>query len=978
MSQTPKLQSENGKAPLPNLRSGGFVGDACSATTPCREGLHCAGLFSDGKGAYPQGMCTTTCPKGSCPEDPSYPAARCVQWPNETEPICMVGCNERGSCDRVGYECGRADRADGVNGFRYLCTPRPGSSRNALEAARQNGVVAPPPGTRTLSEIARLVRGGPAEFSPNARYSLNANAANVALVVEETPPAEDATDAPVVDEAPAAPTGPVPVAEVLVPPAPRRDETAGLSVVSWAIIGAVALITLFSVIRLMTSSRVGGVLRDIRSSTDDETPLERIRREDRERRRTSSSKDAPEVRVARRLPTRPLRDDRLTMAPPTNPLPPVMSREEAEARKIVAPLEPAPADVVEVSPSSETGFSSVVPSGAAPSSGAAPLRVEIVASDAQVDGAHEAPYTSEVLPPLQNRSTLRSSGFDASSRVGGGDRDAVRSEPVEPARPSDWMNPPDPNNPLMDVGRPFVARLWGGARAAKPYGVRKFQRTDEHLPTLIEMDEFVSPLPLEVVLQLLDELLVYAGDLRQKKGYDAVVYIETDPRRTWFRRGPEGKIRLHHAPDAFAKPVLASDIMRRKGFSPSMRPQDAHVLSLTHLGRFLLGSAAWDDVLLTMDDLSHASRRFSPEEHELLEYLLAPAENEHLKRLSQSRTKTSSVRVEVPDEGVGPRETPAYRPADDRLLPCPNCASQIEVGDLACRHCGTALHPRPVYCSSCGTRNLVFADGREQLCLNFECSEPIVHSALQADVEGRRLSIISDLLSNFEEFRKLPSRGGNERYEAIQGGRRVEIWQVQSDRGTIIVEDMRPQYMLDERVTLPSRQSERSGLSFIVYDPAGVVRHPLYSLGAEGLAEQLLSLMEMVHEAKLRLPGLSTEDLSVSERGEVCLLTGHRLRVATQPTPRLLETRFVAPELSRQALATERSDLYTIAAIWYFTIVGAMPGEGAASNDALLHVPELVREVMMRALSEEPSDRPESARTMLAKLRRRRRISDLV
>ena len=990
MALTSKVHGASGKAPLENLRSGGFVGDACSATAPCREGLHCAGLFSDGRGAYPQGMCTTICPKGTCPDDPSYPSSRCVTWPNEPQPICMVGCNERGSCDRVGYECGRADRADGGSGFRYLCTPRPGSARNALAAAQRDGVAHAPLGTMTVAEMSELVQGGPAEFSPSARYSLNDSAPLVAPTAEEALPPEALPDVPEAADAEpeifaASTEAPAPVA--------RRSEPEGPGVVGWSVIGVVGLVTVFVLIRLLTSSRVGGVLRELRSSTEDETPLERIRREDREKRRTPARSESLEVRVSRRLPTRPLRPE---PAVGSMPLPstgaPVISREEAQARQLPGGREdrvdPAPVD----EPSSAVASS---PADARVSSESPPVAEAELVDDraSSPDGASVSASSgdaSDAWPPLLGGEGPGARGFGSSSSgaassVGVSTSASSSFGPSvssSPERPSDWMSPPDAGNPLMDVGRPFVARLWGGARAAKPYGVRRFSRMEDHLPTLIEMDEFVSPLPLEVVTQLLDELLEYAEDLRQKKGYDAIVYVEADPRRTWFRRGPEGRIRLHHAPDAFSKPALASDVMRRKGFPAGLRPQDAHWLSLVHLGRFLLGSAAWDDVFLTLDDLASASSRFSHEETQLVEYLLAPEENENIRRMAESRRRASGMgRGEMASSlasATPVRDGRGAASGVEDFLPCPNCASEIVVGDLACRHCGVALHPRPVFCSSCGSRNLVFADGREQPCLNLDCGESIVHSALQADVEGRRLSIIADLLSSFDEFRKLSSRGDQERYEALQGGRRVEIWQVQSDRGTVVVEDMRPQYGLDERVTLPARQSERSGLSFIVYDPPSPPRHPLYSLGGEGLAEQLLSLLEMIHDAKLRVPGLSTEDLTVSDRGEVCLTAGHRLRVATQPTPRVLDSRFVAPELARQALATERSDLYTIAAIWFFTVVGAMPHEESGASDDLMQVPELVRELMLRALKEEASDRPESARAMLLQLRKRRRLTDLV
>lgn len=1019
MASTPKTSASVGKHPLPNLRVGGFVGDACNENAQCRPGLFCLGVFGDNQGVYPQGYCSTLCPKDTCFDDAAHPYTRCVNWKHESEAICMIACNDQGRCDRVGYECGRADRSDG-EGTRYVCTPRPGSASNALEAAKVDGVLTPPPGTTTVPALVRLLKGTPAEFTVS-RFAAPASPLAAPPVEGDATPTAELAAPPIVPDVPEG-------GQALdAPPAPRVTETAtvpatdveftarrepdALNPLSIGIIAVVALISIFSLIRLLTSSRVGGVLRDIRTATDDETPLERIRRQDRRKKvRSGAVDDPPEVRVQRRLPTRPLRGTSTHVGVDREDMP-VMRREEAIARQIL-PDEP-------VSAASSSGNTDELAlardaSASRPPSLAQPARATEAASrilSTRAEASEEASASRHDFDPASgvgeldgehgasdgashdvDRAAAASSTTDERASTRGprrlvaipppGGRRAPTMEDG-PQRPVDWMEPPNLDNPLMDVGRPLATRLWAGARVARTQHSKRVDRMDDHLPTLIEMDEFVPPLPIDMVMQLLDELLRYAEQMRQKKGYDAIVYVETDPRRTWFRRGPEGKIRIHHAPDAFAKPALAIDSMRRKGFPASLRPSDAHMLSLVHLGRYLLGSSSHDEVMASVDDLASASLRFSDEERTLVEFLLAPEENEHLRRVSDDRRRSvGATRFAEPSalasQAFRASQQRAPSVVVDDMLPCPDCASEVTVGDLACRHCGVALHPRPAFCAACGTRNILLADGRSQQCQNIACNEELVHGATHADVEGRRLSIIAELLSTFEEFRKIPSRGDQERYEARQQGRRVEVWQIPADRGIVLVEDERPRYALGAHFTLPARSVERSGINFVVYDPPAEARHPLYSLGGEALAEQLLVLLTDVHDAKLRLPGLTVEDLSVSDNGEVCLLHGHRLRVATAPTPRLTDTRFTAPELARQALATERSDLYTVAAIWYYATAGAMPGSDVDEEEVFMQVPDIIRDMMKRALRQEPSDRPESARKMLAQLRGRRRIDDLV
>lgn len=953
MAQAPKTPTL-AKQPIGNLKAGGFVGDACDAEATCRPGLHCLGVYGDGQGAYPQGMCSTICPKDTCYDDAAYPYSRCVSWKHESEAICMIGCNDQGRCDRPGYECDRVDRSDG-EGTRYVCVPRPGSAANALASARVEGTAQAPPGTVSLPSMIGTLRGTPAEFGvssllPPARPApeaiqlgeaqANQDADDLPPLADPTAPADPegggtaaadegapATTAAAGDDAShAAHTEEVP--EVTATSAPRETS----NVLSVTIIVVVALITLVSIIRMLTTGRVGGVLRTMRDAADDETPLERIRREARKRRvRSGAVDDRPEVRVSRRNPTRPLRGMSTHVGAATEQ-PPVIPRDEAVARKIIPepPPEPAP---IEAPPAPEP-----------------------------------PPEPEPAGPALFTAEQLGSYGATPSMLPAVPRRDA-------PVRPADWMAPPDPEHPLMDVGRPLATKLWAGAKAARAFGAPRATSLHDQLPTLIEMDEFVAPLPIDIVLQLLDELLEHAESLRQRKGYEAIVYIETDPRQTWFRRGPEGKIRIQYAVDAFAKPALATDAMRRKGFSPAMKVSDAHLLSLVHLGRYLLGSVAPDDVFLTIDALSAASARFSDEERQLVEFLLAPEEHEQLQRVASSRQRDGGG---APSTSTAAGQA-AAGPVED-LLPCPSCASEVRVGDLACRHCGTPLHPRPAFCSACGTRNVLLADGSPQRCLNMSCDEELLHGATRADVEGRRLTIIAELLASFDEFRKLPAHGGQERYEATTQGRRVEVWQLSGERGTVLVEDDRPHYGLSDLVTLPSRVVERSGVQFVIYDPPATTRHPLYTLGGERLAERLLELLEELHGAKLRAAALAVEDLSVSESGEVCLLHGHILRSATAPTPRVVDARFVAPELARQALATERSDLYTAAAIWFFVMTGELPNSASPTDthDAFLGVPERIVELMQQCLHSDAPDRPESARHVLTQLRRRRRLTDLV
>src|SRR5690625_5532737 len=67
---------------------------------------------------------------------------------------------------------------------------------------------------------------------------------------------------------------------------------------------------------------------------------------------------------------------------------------------------------------------------------------------------------------------------------------------------------------------------WARANAARTFRANKVAPSVDENTRLKDMDEFVAPLPIDIVLQLLDALLDHAEAVRQRKGYDAIVYID--------------------------------------------------------------------------------------------------------------------------------------------------------------------------------------------------------------------------------------------------------------------------------------------------------------------------------------------------------------------------------------------------------------------------------------------------------------------
>lgn len=726
------------------------------------------------------------------------------------------------------------------------------------------------------------------------------------------------------------------------PMEPSRQDWSGTMTI--IIVGCVLAITVFVLMRWIGGRDTGGIAQLIRSKTEHETPLERVRQLERKKRVRQRDVDPMDaVRVQRRRsPVRPLRElERIHDIDQDQR--PVLDRATALAKEIIPP-EPVvePQEVV-------------LPQESTDSPDTESLTIE------------EDPI--EAGPPAFSVDELRA--FTSVKR--GTTAHAVAPSPTSAISEAPLAKP----DMAADV-KSTAASVATTTRAARTLGQRAALHVDPPLTNIEDMDEFVAPLPIDIVLQLLEELLNYGQDLRRKKGYDAIVYVETDPTQTHFQRGHEGHIRIQHTLDAFAKPSLALDVMRRKGFPPQTKPVDAHLLSLVQLGRYLLGSASPDDVMLSMDELSVASARFSDEELRLLRYLLAPEEHTQLQTLVLEREGVTSGTLGVVRQALAPEPGEVLPVAD--VLPCPNCASDVEVGDLACRQCHVALHPKTVYCAACGTRNLIFADGRTQYCSHLNCDEQLLLSPTAASVQAQRLAVVSNLLSGFDEFQVLPVQGGTERYAALTHGRPVEVWLLSANRNAPLIEDDRPRYGLTEIITLPERYVEQGGVCFVVYDPPAQQGYALHQLGAEKLAESLLTLVEQVHRANLRMPSLVLEDLTVRESGDVCLMHGHVLQAATAATPQIDDVRCMAPELRRQAIATERSDLYTIAAIWTYAISGLLPEDAMISNesDAFIGTPDSVLEWMKDCLREVPADRPASASDVLAQLHGRRRLEDLI
>lgn len=994
MAQTSKANQDASDVSAPRSAESAWIGGACHQELPCADGLACLSLYSDGQGAYPEGMCSTICPKDTCPDGNAGQMSYCVQWPHENEALCLLDCSTTRRCEREGYTCARLQRSDSSR-MRHVCVPKAESARETLQKLQVNGTPVAPQSTVTLDQARAQWKGSPVTFqtahallassSPNATRdedvgsvrendtNINATLADAALAhgqvddaaapalngskvegPEEDARQERATGADAsanenTDEAASLTAGEQ--APDVLPDTPRASKDT-MNWVSVTIIAVVGLITVLTLLRMIFSGRVGGLMRSVRDAAGEETPLERIRRLERKKRVHGPRPEAPpDVRLERRRsPVRPLRSIPNPFDEEHDDVP-VLSRDDAIARAIIAPTPAPPPDEPEEETLSDD--TSDAKTAAAPEETAPPEEPKVPVTPAF--SADDLRTFSTLKGGPRARIVEREEVSDGASILG-----------TTPLAPTHEEN--------QSVQR------WARANAARTFRANKVAPSVDENTRLKDMDEFVAPLPIDIVLQLLDALLDHAEAVRQRKGYDAIVYIETDPEKTIFQRGPEGEIRIQHAPDALAKPILAVDAMRRKGFSSNLKVPDAHLLSLVHLGRYLLGSAAPDDVITDIDALSSASGRFSDEELQLMRYLLAPEEHAHLQHLAMSRGRSGGFVAGAANATDAILPPAPLSPQSVDWLPCPDCASEVHVGDLACAQCGTALHPRPAFCPSCGSLNLLFADGRAQGCANISCDQELLVPVSGADAEGRRLSIVAGLLSSFEEFRKLPAPGNVEHYEAYTQGRRVEIWQIPQDRAQILLEDDRPHYALGDVFTLPHRCVEQSGVRFVIYDPPATKGHPLHSLGPAKLAEGLLLLWDEVHRAKLRAPTLSFEDLSVSEAGDVLLLHGHVLREATAATPRIRDTRFMAPELARQAIATERSDLYTLAAIWKYALSGQLPTKGGETldDDAFIGASELALELMAQCLREEASDRPPTVRYVLNQLRERRRLSDLI
>src|SRR5690625_1049338 len=108
MAQTSKANQDASDVSAPRSTESAWSGGACHQEWPCADGLACLGLYGDGQGAYPEGMCCTMCPKDTCPDGNAGQMSYCVQWPHENEALGLLDCSATRRCEREGYKIGRA------------------------------------------------------------------------------------------------------------------------------------------------------------------------------------------------------------------------------------------------------------------------------------------------------------------------------------------------------------------------------------------------------------------------------------------------------------------------------------------------------------------------------------------------------------------------------------------------------------------------------------------------------------------------------------------------------------------------------------------------------------------------------------------------------------------------------------------------------------------------------------------------------
>lgn len=942
---------------------GSFIGDPCEVQGDCRAGLVCLQAYGDGDGAYPDGYCSAPCPKHTCVDDAEYMYSRCVQWEHEQEPICMISCGAEGIC-RPGYFCNRLERSDGGEGVRYVCTPRNLSATTALQRLRDDhGGQAPPsplsPPSRSTPE-----RAGSNNPEQARDQSASHGTPNRSQPEEATTPGAHAETRQSVAE-----SQPLVVAEP-----PDNDQPKQESAFPWALtltvlIGLLAALTL---LRFLFGQRTQTIDRFMRRG-DDRSALEAVR--DREHEESPEQKRQPEVRQrGKNSATRPLRAKIAAPGPSTERETPgsagttrVLQREATSTpvAQFTAPAPPAETAAEET----EGDTKRTTPAATAPPS------EDTRNAEGGRPGETSVDETPSPAPPSRSTTSIATT----------------------PRRPADWLEPPNDDEPLMDVARPLAARVWSGARRLQS-GRTSHERIVNRVPVWDNIDDFAPPQPFEVVVQLIEELRRHAEEIRRKKGYDRIVYIESDASRTWFRRGNDGSIAINHPPDSFAKPSMAPDIMRRRGFDRTCAPGDADKLSTIHLGRYLLGSAEANAFLPSLAALEDVSRRFTTEEQLLEEMVLeglssvqtialAAQQNTHRSaaghgtkrtydtpesRAATTRDHSPTAETVVRPVASEPATSTSQRTPTSarRRLLCPRCAGDVIEGELACGHCGKPLEPLAVPCPVCGEMNLLLAGEKDQACIAPQCGAPL--DTNHSPFDTTHLSTLFSGLMSFDDLRRIGALRDEVHYRAESSGRALDIWQLPPEPWSPITEEQRENYGLSPRFALPTEVLEESGARFAVYPHVADATRP-EDLTPEELAIELLNLLDEAHEARLRLPALTPDDLFLDESATLCLRFGHRLRGQTTATPLSLPEEFAAPELEHQMIATTASDLYTAALIWKTWTQTSFREDHEAREEF-----RQLRELMFACLHQDPAQRPASPASLLVRIRRQRRLHDLV